>query len=114
MVIAYLMKLRQWRLCESYKWVKDKRPSIALSAGAPARWPASRQHARAHPSSAASAPGLSRTRCCACSCWHARDVVTAGDAVSVTCHSLVSETCHCGACSSLLTHAQVRCSGRAR
>ncbi len=33
-VIAYLMKLRQWRLSESYKWVKDKRPAISLSAGA--------------------------------------------------------------------------------
>ena len=51
MVIAYLMKLRQWRLCESYKWVKDKRPSIALSAGAlPPRRPASRQNAWARPS----------------------------------------------------------------
>ncbi|KAK9821954.1 hypothetical protein WJX81_002268 [Elliptochloris bilobata] len=31
-VIAYIMKLRQWRLSESYKWVKDKRPTISLSA----------------------------------------------------------------------------------
>lgn len=37
MVIAYLMKLRQWRLSESYKWVKDKRPTIQLSTGASSR-----------------------------------------------------------------------------
>lgn len=30
-VIAYLMKLRGWRLAESYKWVKDKRRSIQIS-----------------------------------------------------------------------------------
>lgn len=29
-VIAYLMRHRGWRLAESYKWVKDKRPSIHL------------------------------------------------------------------------------------
>lgn len=33
-VIAYLMKLRGWRLAESYKWVKDKRPQIKISEGA--------------------------------------------------------------------------------
>jgi hypothetical protein len=33
-VIAYLMKLRGWRLAESYKWVKDKRPSTNISEGA--------------------------------------------------------------------------------
>lgn len=32
-VIAYLMKLRGWRLAEAYKWVKDKRPNINISAG---------------------------------------------------------------------------------
>jgi dual specificity MAP kinase phosphatase len=32
-VIAYLMKLRGWRLAESYKWVKDKRPQINISEG---------------------------------------------------------------------------------
>lgn len=32
-VIAYLMKLRGWRLAESYKWVKDKRPQIKISEG---------------------------------------------------------------------------------
>eukprot|EP00877_Chromochloris_zofingiensis_P013562 jgi/Chrzof1/845/Cz01g31050.t1 len=30
-VIGYLMKLRGWRLAESYKWVKDKRASIRIS-----------------------------------------------------------------------------------
>jgi dual specificity MAP kinase phosphatase len=25
------MKLRGWRLAESYKWVKDKRPNIKIS-----------------------------------------------------------------------------------
>lgn len=34
MVIGYLMKLRGWRLAESYKWVKDKRPSINVNPGA--------------------------------------------------------------------------------
>ncbi|GLC38618.1 hypothetical protein PLESTB_000453000 [Pleodorina starrii] len=29
-VIAYLMKHRGWRLAESYKWVKDKRPAINI------------------------------------------------------------------------------------
>jgi hypothetical protein len=28
------MKLRGWRLAESYKWVKDKRPNIKISEGA--------------------------------------------------------------------------------
>ena len=32
-VIGYLMKLRDWRLAESYKWVKDKRPNIKISEG---------------------------------------------------------------------------------
>jgi dual specificity MAP kinase phosphatase len=32
-IIAYLMKLRGWRLAESYKWVKDKRPNIKISEG---------------------------------------------------------------------------------
>ncbi|WIA33045.1 hypothetical protein OEZ86_006202 [Tetradesmus obliquus] len=32
-VIAYLMKLRGWRLAESYKWVKDKRPQVKISEG---------------------------------------------------------------------------------
>ena len=33
-VIGYLMKLRNWRLAEAYKWVKDKRPSINISQSA--------------------------------------------------------------------------------
>ena len=33
MVIAYLMRLRRWRLNESYKWVQERRPTINLSAG---------------------------------------------------------------------------------
>lgn len=33
-VIGYLMKLRNWRLAEAYKWVKDKRPSVNISQGA--------------------------------------------------------------------------------
>jgi dual specificity MAP kinase phosphatase len=32
-VIAYLMKLRGWRLAESYKWVKEKRRSIQITPG---------------------------------------------------------------------------------
>lgn len=32
-IIGYLMKLRGWRLAESYKWVKDKRPNIKISEG---------------------------------------------------------------------------------
>lgn len=32
-VISYLMKKRGWRLAESYRWVKDKRPSIKIQAG---------------------------------------------------------------------------------
>jgi hypothetical protein len=27
------MRARKWRLAESYKWVKDKRPSITIQAG---------------------------------------------------------------------------------
>lgn len=34
MVIGYLMKLRNWRLVEAYKWVKDKRPLVNISQGA--------------------------------------------------------------------------------
>ncbi|KAJ9527252.1 hypothetical protein QJQ45_025531 [Haematococcus lacustris] len=30
-VVAYLMKTRGWRLAESYKWVKDKRPSVNIT-----------------------------------------------------------------------------------
>ncbi|XP_024385567.1 protein-tyrosine-phosphatase IBR5 isoform X2 [Physcomitrium patens] len=30
-VIAYLMKHKQWRLPQSYQWVKDRRPSINLT-----------------------------------------------------------------------------------
>ncbi|GMH32504.1 hypothetical protein BSKO_00338 [Bryopsis sp. KO-2023] len=30
-VIAYLMKLKGWRLSESYRWVKDRRPKVKLS-----------------------------------------------------------------------------------
>ena len=33
MVIAYLMRLRRWRLNECYKWVQERRPIIKLSAG---------------------------------------------------------------------------------
>ncbi|CAN6471996.1 unnamed protein product [Victoria cruziana] len=32
-VIAYLMKRKGWRLTQSYQWVKDRRPSVELSAG---------------------------------------------------------------------------------
>lgn len=32
-VIGYLMKLRNWRLAEAYKWVKDKRPAVNVSQG---------------------------------------------------------------------------------
>jgi len=32
-VIAYLMKHKQWRLPQSYQWVKDRRPSINLTQG---------------------------------------------------------------------------------
>lgn len=39
MVVAYLMKLRGWRLAEAYKWVKDKRPAIKISPGVPAHTP---------------------------------------------------------------------------
>ncbi|KAK9804083.1 hypothetical protein WJX73_004746 [Symbiochloris irregularis] len=31
--IAFLMKLRRWRLVESFQWVKQRRPSMHLSAG---------------------------------------------------------------------------------
>lgn len=31
-VIGYLMRLRGWRLAEAFKWVKDKRPAVNLSA----------------------------------------------------------------------------------
>ncbi|KAG0558283.1 hypothetical protein KC19_10G015900 [Ceratodon purpureus] len=30
-VIAYLMKYKQWRLPQAYQWVKDRRPSINLT-----------------------------------------------------------------------------------
>ncbi len=40
MVIAYLMKLRGWRLAEAYKWVKDKRAVINITPGAALPWPA--------------------------------------------------------------------------
>ncbi|KAG0558270.1 hypothetical protein KC19_10G015000 [Ceratodon purpureus] len=32
-VIAYLMKYKQWRLPQAYQWVKDRRPSINLTEG---------------------------------------------------------------------------------
>lgn len=32
-VIAYLMKHKQWRLPQAYQWVKDRRPSINLTQG---------------------------------------------------------------------------------
>lgn len=32
-VIGYLMKMRGWRLAESYKWVKDKRPQVNIGRG---------------------------------------------------------------------------------
>jgi hypothetical protein len=32
------MKLHGWRLAEAYKWVKDKRPNINLSAGGWQPW----------------------------------------------------------------------------
>ena len=31
-VVAHLMRLRRWRLAEAYRWVKDKRPSVSVSA----------------------------------------------------------------------------------
>ncbi|XP_077211131.1 protein-tyrosine-phosphatase IBR5-like [Tasmannia lanceolata] len=31
-VIAYLMKCKGWRLAQSYQWVKERRPSVDLSA----------------------------------------------------------------------------------
>jgi hypothetical protein len=40
-VIAYLMKMRGWRLAESYKWVKDKRPQTKISEGGWTGWSAS-------------------------------------------------------------------------
>lgn len=30
-VICYLMRRNSWRLCEAYKWVKDRRPQIAIT-----------------------------------------------------------------------------------
>ncbi|KAG1662084.1 hypothetical protein FOA52_006891 [Chlamydomonas sp. UWO 241] len=30
-IIAYLMKTRRWRLLESYKWVKEKRPMVRIN-----------------------------------------------------------------------------------
>lgn len=32
LVVAYLMKLKGWRLAESYRWVKDRRPVVQLDA----------------------------------------------------------------------------------
>ncbi|KAK9906847.1 hypothetical protein WJX75_009090 [Coccomyxa subellipsoidea] len=32
-VIGYLMKSRRWRLCDSYKWVKEHRPVTELAPG---------------------------------------------------------------------------------
>ena len=32
--VAFLMKLRGWRLMESFKWVKDRRPATNLTQGA--------------------------------------------------------------------------------
>eukprot|EP00798_Chlamydomonas_sp_ICE-L_P017406 gene17406-23706_t len=29
-VIGYLMKVKNWRLAESYKWVKSKRSSVSI------------------------------------------------------------------------------------
>lgn len=34
MVVGYLMRHRNWRLAESYKWVKDKRQCVNINAGA--------------------------------------------------------------------------------
>lgn len=34
-VIGYLMKVRNWRLTESYKWVKDKWRLTVLNEGKP-------------------------------------------------------------------------------
>jgi hypothetical protein len=83
-VIAYLMKLRGWRLAESYKWVKDKRPNIKISEGV--RWhvvgartvvvTASWDAARRHPSnlhggclqSAWQHGGVGAQLCCMCVC----------------------------------------------
>lgn len=32
-VIAYLMKAKGWRLAQSHRWVKDRRPSVELNPG---------------------------------------------------------------------------------
>ena len=31
--VGYLMKLRRWRLADSFQWVKQRRPKMQLSAG---------------------------------------------------------------------------------
>ena len=47
MVIGYLMRLRRWRLNESYKWVHDRRAVVSLQDGD------TRSHLRCSPGSAA-------------------------------------------------------------
>lgn len=34
-VIGYLIKHRRWRLCDSYKWVKEHRAATQLAPGDP-------------------------------------------------------------------------------
>ncbi len=34
-VVGYLMKHRRWRLLESFRWVKDRRPNISIN---PSKW----------------------------------------------------------------------------
>ena len=36
-VIGYLMRVRRWRLNESYKWVHDRRAVVSLQEGKPRR-----------------------------------------------------------------------------
>lgn len=36
-VVAYLMRLRRWRLSEAFSWVRDRRPSISITAADAAR-----------------------------------------------------------------------------
>ncbi len=30
-VVGYLMRHRRWRLLESFKWIKDRRPNININ-----------------------------------------------------------------------------------
>jgi hypothetical protein len=66
-VIAYLMKLRGWRLAESYKWVKDKRPSTNISEGARMLLPGPRLCLASLPCSSASSCAVCFLLACRCS-----------------------------------------------